>query len=359
MRRNRLGWIPAKRFLERPEWGLNQELREDGKPRKLFVQPGVLIPCRDDAGRVVSLRVRYWTAEHGSTPPDEPGQDKPPSKYRNVTGSDMRALITGIGPTAVVIESDLDALLLAQDAGDLVKAVALGSADVRPDPVAAELLKAAPLILVALDTDPAGGKAARRRWSKVKNAVLWPIPAKYGKDPGEARGNGLRLRAWILAGLSFAGVAAPRTVPGAAVVSDETKPLPLVSPASAPAVETPEGSCKGQMSDFAHRNEAGASDSERPQAVDTPTRTNSRTRRKQVAKAEEEDSLEDLLGLSPGNTVMTHATELCRSCEHRRYYEMFCHRHYLSRQRHPGPVGPCPRGLGKMNRKEMSNGLQS
>lgn len=209
MRRYHLGWIREKLFCDRSDWGLPDVLREDGISRKLMIMPGVIIPCRNCEGGVVRLRVRYWTAEHGGAPPEEPGPVKVLSKYRIVSGSEMRSLVAGDGPTAIVVEGDLDALLLAQDAGDLVTAVALGSVNVRPDPTTAELLRAAPLVLVSLDTDPAGGKEAWTKWFGLENVEVWPIPAKYGKDPGEARGNGLCLRTWVLAALRFFGAAAP------------------------------------------------------------------------------------------------------------------------------------------------------
>ena len=196
MRRFRLGWIPALSYCEPAVWGLPEELHKGGHTRNMRIPPGIVIPHVDAAGRLLSLRVRYWTKEHGGKPPD----DKTP-KYHTVRGSATLALICGTGPAGVVVESDLDALLIGQDAGDLVTAVALGSVSTPPDDHAAELLRAAPVIFISLDTDPSGARVAWERWVRVKNAVIWPIPAKYGKDPGEAREKGLDLRAWIHSGL--------------------------------------------------------------------------------------------------------------------------------------------------------------
>jgi DNA primase len=101
-----------------------------------------------------------------------------------------------------VVESELDAILIHQEAGDLVGVVAMGSAQAKPDRETHEHLARSSRILLCLDADEAGARAARRFWrptygdGKVRR---WPVP--LGKDPGEALGKGLSVRAWIEAGL--------------------------------------------------------------------------------------------------------------------------------------------------------------
>lgn len=187
----RLGYIPADRFPSREAWGLPDVLRDDGKPKKLLVPAGIVIPCLDEAGNVVRVRVRRDKVEEGQ------------ARYYTMPGSDTRAMVTGAGLAAVVVESDLDVLLLEAVAGDLVRCVSTGSAQTRPDFAAATILNAAPLVLVALDTDDAGAKAFWSKW-QVPNTNRWPIPPKYGKDPGDAYRAGLDLRAWVELGLERA-----------------------------------------------------------------------------------------------------------------------------------------------------------
>ncbi len=62
-------------------------------------------------------------------------------------------------------------------------------------------MKAAAVILISLDTDDPGAKAAWVFWPETygKKAKRWPCI--NGKDPSEAWANGLDLRAWITAGI--------------------------------------------------------------------------------------------------------------------------------------------------------------
>lgn len=110
-----------------------------------------------------------------------------------------------------VVESELDALLLAQeigqpgrlDAGRSVNVVAMGSASYRPDAATWADLQAAPLVLVSLDFDDAGNKAACLWWEKhlaPGRFKLWPVPE--GKDPCDAWRAGWNLAEWTKQGLS-------------------------------------------------------------------------------------------------------------------------------------------------------------
>ena len=101
----------------------------------------------------------------------------------------------------IVVEAELDALLLWQDCGDMAGVMALGSAGDRPDTGAAAILAKSKLILVALDTDTAGAKAAWQWWGKqFTQARRWP--SVKGKDPGEMWQNGIDLRTWAEAGIN-------------------------------------------------------------------------------------------------------------------------------------------------------------
>ena len=103
---------------------------------------------------------------------------------------------------AIMVESELDALALGQVAGDLVTAVAVGTA--RGAERAAWLIRLAvpSALLVALDADDAGDKAAPYWLARLATARRWR-PAPY-KDPGELlqRDGADALRAWVAAGLA-------------------------------------------------------------------------------------------------------------------------------------------------------------
>lgn len=205
-----LGWLPADRWVRAAVWGLPEVLKDDGQAKKLWLPRGLVIPML--AGdQVRRLRVRR--------PEGEP-------RYYLIRGSSTAALVltgapprssgTDWGPPVVlmVVESELDALLLHQEAGDLAGIVALGNAQARPDRETAEMLKQARLILVALDADRTGAKEAWGWWTNhYCQARRWP-PIE-GKDPGEMRAAGVNLRAWIEAGLwEYTGPSQNRRIRG-------------------------------------------------------------------------------------------------------------------------------------------------
>ncbi|MDO9532630.1 MAG: toprim domain-containing protein [Deltaproteobacteria bacterium] len=196
-----LGFLPIDRWETAPAWGLVEVLKDDGTAKKLWFPRGLTIPlCQND--QVLRLRIR------------RPKSDGDP-RYYLVRGSDTRAMILGTDkPVAVLVESELDVLLLSQEAGDLVNVVALGNAQTRPDQETADLLNQSQLILVALDNDQAGAKESWQWWAAhYPQAHRWPPVA--GKDPGDMLAAGVNLRVWIEAGLAeYAGGAIrPEIVP--------------------------------------------------------------------------------------------------------------------------------------------------
>ncbi|MFQ5736619.1 MAG: hypothetical protein ACE5GY_07120 [Thermodesulfobacteriota bacterium] len=126
----------------------------------------------------------------------------------------------------VVVGSASNAILVAQAAGDLVGAIALGSCSAKPDEAAAVLLTRAAFILVALDADDAGAKSWSWWREHYPQAERWPVPE--GKDPGDYRKAGGDIRAWVLAGLP-PGL---RPAPAPACHSEHSEGSALSSPFS-------------------------------------------------------------------------------------------------------------------------------
>ena len=183
-----LGWIPKTRFESRETWGLPPELNDRGRPKKVWMPEGLVIPCYGPGGEVIRLRVRR--------PEGEP-------RYVLVPGSDTRPMVMGaIGLFEAVVESELDALLMAQET-PLVTAIALGSAQKRPDAETDRILRTARVILNVLDYDEAGGRSVWQWWAEVyPHMTRWLVPE--GKDPGEYHQAGGDLRFWVETGLSHA-----------------------------------------------------------------------------------------------------------------------------------------------------------
>jgi DNA primase len=183
-----LGWHLQDWYPSRGDWGLPEELKENGNPRKLSLPAGLVIPKVTD-GEILRVRIRRKVPYQGS-------------RYHTLPGSDMGPLVIHGGDTKVVIvvESDLDAILIHQEAGHLATIIALGSAQLRPDQVAMEALKRSKCILLALDGDQAGAKEVWGWWKEhLRQARRWP-PIK-GKDITEMFLAGVSVLEWVQAGV--------------------------------------------------------------------------------------------------------------------------------------------------------------
>jgi hypothetical protein len=207
-----VGWLPDDLYRDRTAWGLPQEFKPNGKRRMLWLPRGLVLPVLDASGKPARIKFRR----------PNPGQDEPKYLYLPSLPKNTAPLsIAGTAAAWIVMESELDALLLAQEAGDLVNVLALGSASLRPDAEAHARLQSAPIILLALDFDDAGNKAAMSWWPEhypPEKLRIWPVPE--GKDPTDAWRAGWDLRAWIEAGLP------PCFMP--------TRPVKIAAPAPRP-----------------------------------------------------------------------------------------------------------------------------
>jgi DNA primase len=181
-----LGWNASDLYQSRGTWGLNPEQKRDDRAGKIWLPKGLVIPGFDQA-RIIRLKIRRSYTTEG--------------KYIFIPGSSSVPMAWGCKrKTIILVESELDGLLIAQEAGDLVGVIALGSAQIRPDMKTDKALREVGLILVALDSDRAGKNESWGFWKKnYPNARRWPVP--IGKDPTEAAQGGLNIRAWIIAGM--------------------------------------------------------------------------------------------------------------------------------------------------------------
>ena len=219
--RFRLGWIERNVYADRAAWGLPAELRADGKAKKLFIPAGLTIPA---PGR---LRIRR----------SEPGEF---GRYYMLPGSSNTPLVIGAehpveSAGAIVVESELDAMLLHQEITGAVLIIAMGSTSNGPDETMVEDLTRRPFVLVALDSDKAGGRASWQKWmSTIPNATRAPIPAAWGTDPTDAFLAGHDLRQWFAMALHLAGHQAPP-----ATTTNTSSSAPTPTPPARPSAPTP------------------------------------------------------------------------------------------------------------------------
>jgi DNA primase len=181
VRRFRLGWIAQNEYYDKPQFGI----KSNGK--KLCIPSGLLIPWRDE-------RIRIRRDNQGDY-----------SKYYVLSGSKNSPYTIGDSyeKTTVIVESELDAILLSQEIKRQIFIVAMGSAQVKPDEELLKQLELSPVVLIALDNDPAGEKAAQWWTENLGNAFRTMTPIKRGKDITEAQNNGYDLNLWISASLQI------------------------------------------------------------------------------------------------------------------------------------------------------------
>ncbi len=187
-----IGWCEKEGggdlYRPREVWGLPPEKNDQGKDKVLWIPKGWVIPDIE-GNNVVKLRIRRADLSFN-----------PDMKYYFVPGGSTRTTVINPDRKAhMIIESDFDGLLVAQEAGDLVGSMPLGSVAVKPDERATGILRDSCHIMNALDFDKAGAVAWPWWEQNFPESVRWPVNKE--KDPGEAWQAGVDIRQWVNAGL--------------------------------------------------------------------------------------------------------------------------------------------------------------
>jgi len=187
MRGARLGYHPADTFDAPEAWGL------PAQHAKVYTPRGVVIPWFID-GAIWRLNVRRPLT------PEQIAAGE--AKYRGPAGS-SNALYGGgrLASTlpAVIVEGELDALSVWQEARDVIAPVALGSTSGARRVRWIARLSLCPVVLVATDNEEPGERAARY-WLDV----LGPIARRWRptlKDCNAMLQAGMSLREWAQVGL--------------------------------------------------------------------------------------------------------------------------------------------------------------
>jgi len=184
IRKYDIGFNTADIYNDRSVWGLPNS--QNSSTTKIFIPAGIVIPQFNN-GIIQRIKIRR------SDPQAQ-------NKYHVLAGSNNSVMVLGSGAYHIIVESELDGILLAQEAGDLVSVIVLGSAQNRPDSAVMDQLVNSELVLLALDNDKAGIESSYSWWLKtVPNAKRWAI--LDGKDPGESFQNGVNIRTWVKAGI--------------------------------------------------------------------------------------------------------------------------------------------------------------
>jgi len=184
-----LGWNGSDQYFQRDQWGLEAVQNDQGKPKKLWLPAGLVIPTYRDG----VIRVRTRTGKAGR-------------KYVVISGSDAKQnfIAPGHKEIILVVESELDCILLWQELRDHATIIATGSAQQFVDDRAIKLLKKAEAILVSMDHDKAGIKSWRKYKDSFSNA--YRLPPIRGKDHTEMHLSGVSLEEWLKSGLKVHGI---------------------------------------------------------------------------------------------------------------------------------------------------------
>lgn len=182
----KIGFNPIDLWRAREDWGIESQTKEDGTLKKLWLPSGIIIPTFSD-DHIIKIKIRRSKWKEGDELP----------KYVELSGSKQSPSIYGDQnlKVALVIESELDALLIQQFVSDFVYCVALGGSTKSLDLETYQLLREISILLFCPDFDEAGAKAWVK-WKKMFPAIQ-RILTPDGKSAGDAHIAGVNLREWI------------------------------------------------------------------------------------------------------------------------------------------------------------------
>lgn len=169
-------------------WGLEPEMDEDGRAKRLLLPAGLIMP-RFDGATLNRINIR-------------PADFSRADKDILVKGSDETplALLAEDGAPFVCVADEMAARLVEQEIGDACSVIVLKDPSQKPDKDTATFIESAPVFLVVLPTDRAESKAEWEPWEKAfPNAQKLILLA--GNNIFEAREKGTDIRSWIMEAL--------------------------------------------------------------------------------------------------------------------------------------------------------------
>lgn len=201
-----LGYNPDTKYEQRKLWGLQNVTSENGASSTLWIPRGIVIHDYRK-GNFIKVRIRRPDKDVEELKRKNP--EKQFSKYISLpTGCEsvsasMQLINDNNRKRLIIVESDFDAFLINQDAGDLIGVISLGSACYKPDRDTDLLLSNAEIILLSLDFDEAGIRAMKDFFlQRYPHSI--PMFSTEEKDIGDdCRKQGISVREWIVTGLAY------------------------------------------------------------------------------------------------------------------------------------------------------------
>lgn len=162
-----IGYNPHEEYVQRQAWGLP----EDKSHKKLRLPAGIVIAIRHKID-VISLLIRRIGDEN-------------PKYWQIAGGAKDRPYIPKFEPNKPIflLESALDAALLACEAGDICNSAGLGGTNKAVDDASKHFINSSPLIILSPDNDPEGRNAIPR-WQGIFPSA-WTYLPTVAKDIGD------------------------------------------------------------------------------------------------------------------------------------------------------------------------------
>lgn len=174
IRRFKLGL--TLKYEEQPYnlWGLKPGERD----KVVFFKQNLIIPTWRRGGYIDKIKVRFSKAS-----------EKTGQRYKTLGGSNDAPSVYGKPSNVyVVVESELDAILLAQECSNICPICLSGVGKKPTESLAKEIMKA-DVLLLCLDSDNPGKENLKYWQEHFKNSYCWRIPSDYGKDPTDLEYN--------------------------------------------------------------------------------------------------------------------------------------------------------------------------
>ncbi len=183
-----LGCSNHDRWYHPLEWGLPAD------HKRVYLPTGIVFPWWID-GEVWRVNVRRLNVPKKK-------RYMGPAGFKNGL---FNADAVSTDKPVILVEGEFDAILIEQEAGDIITPVATGTTSGARVQKWIYRLITPPLVLVSFDREKSGENAADFWLEKLKNSRRW-LPT--GKDPGEMH----NIRSWIKAGVGLSELHPDQTV---------------------------------------------------------------------------------------------------------------------------------------------------
>jgi len=189
-----LGINTVEKIDDRPLWGLKEKKEQGGGSVLLTLPPGLIVPRFREArlSRIEICRTDFAESIHPQKSVMIEGSEEAPRAFP--------AASAGEDTPWIVVATEIEALLLEQEAGDACSVIALKNAKEKPPKEAEKAIKDAPVILVVFPEKGMDDAEVKKWQAAYPNARGIELP--HGINILEAGRMKVDLRQWIMEALT-------------------------------------------------------------------------------------------------------------------------------------------------------------